>query len=658
LCCLTPHAVWAESSGEALLSHFSSLTIYTPQDNTERDLIVGVNVRVEDGAYSPDGRFIALVTGEAGELEALPYPHVVVTERHTLHLLNRATWTLERLADIPDYYPYGSGERLLWAPDSRSVTVEYSKGAVTLPPEGGVSYTIVGQASVTHDLSGARIQAKEFPRNDEIFASSSQPPPAQRLLWPTTSFDGRWEGFATMTFNMPAAGFPDYLSPPTVGFSVKSVDAKEPQEIFSRVMDHGNVEHRVMPGHDPYIFTFQCGQDVYGVTPAINVTQLATIPDVTVFLDYSPTPSSVQAPWKLIGKTTSELPLSTRLFQEIAQAEVVLAVPAGDPAHDSAALRKVLQLHWGMLNVRKDLRAQVAGRLPLIRQHLQHPESEIRASAAGLFGEVGTATHAEPLLALLTDQESTVRRAAMSALVKLQDSRVLPALLELLGSDHESDRGTSAELMGQLGDRNAMGPLLAALKTETSPHVRERAAEALRFVGEYPILPDLQQLLDREQDMLVKDRLDGAMSRLRVTRRIDWGGFSWHGSAQTFRDQVEDRSAPIEPILEQLFTALQAPSVKLKDNAATSLGYLASERGLGEHRAYVVGRLIDLLHDQDLNTRWNAFHGLVGTVDASAVPLLAGRLATETDSFAKSCLQELLGQIRAPADQTSATADP
>jgi hypothetical protein len=61
---------------------------------------------------------------------------------------------------------------------------------------------------------------------------------------------------------------------------------------------------------------------------------------------------------------------------------------------------------------------------------------------------------------------------------KLRDARAVPALVDALGDQNETVRGLAAQVLGEIGDGDAIGPLTRASR-DTSPFVRDKASAAL-----------------------------------------------------------------------------------------------------------------------------------------------------------------------------------
>jgi len=88
-----------------------------------------------------------------------------------------------------------------------------------------------------------------------------------------------------------------------------------------------------------------------------------------------------------------------------------------------------------------------------------------------------------------------MRRDAASALGRLGDPAAIPALAAVLRDEHEKLTVRAIEALAQIGNRDAIGPLVPLLGspdwTDGRP-ARERAAEALRQLGESELVETLR----------------------------------------------------------------------------------------------------------------------------------------------------------------------
>jgi HEAT repeat protein len=140
-----------------------------------------------------------------------------------------------------------------------------------------------------------------------------------------------------------------------------------------------------------------------------------------------------------------------------------------------------------------------------------------RAHAAALLGRDEQAKLAVPhLLAALTDPDRTVRADAAQALGQIGDPQAVAPLIAII-EDRDEDWGVrtkAAEALGKLRDRRATGPLVAALADMVS-HVRLMAAVALGEIGDPAAEAALASTGEHDSDLSVREAARVALREIR-----------------------------------------------------------------------------------------------------------------------------------------------
>jgi HEAT repeat protein len=112
---------------------------------------------------------------------------------------------------------------------------------------------------------------------------------------------------------------------------------------------------------------------------------------------------------------------------------------------------------------------------------LKDSDSDVRKAGAWALGKIGDARAAEPLIAALKDRNKDVRKAATKALGQIGDARGVEPLVAALKDTDLYVRYGAADALGQIGDARAVEPLIAALKDSDA---RWAVAEALGHIGD------------------------------------------------------------------------------------------------------------------------------------------------------------------------------
>jgi HEAT repeat protein/protein-S-isoprenylcysteine O-methyltransferase Ste14 len=119
---------------------------------------------------------------------------------------------------------------------------------------------------------------------------------------------------------------------------------------------------------------------------------------------------------------------------------------------------------------------QVEGLVRVLREAVDRGE---KRRAAGLLAAIGEPA-VEPLIALLKDQDPSVRAYSAGALGGMKSERVIPPLIALLNDGDSYVRRTAAGALGRTGSARAIRPLVEALEDQT----RDLAKSAISALGQ------------------------------------------------------------------------------------------------------------------------------------------------------------------------------
>ena len=106
------------------------------------------------------------------------------------------------------------------------------------------------------------------------------------------------------------------------------------------------------------------------------------------------------------------------------------------------------------------------------------------SEAADALGKISDARGVEPLIRALESRKGPVRKAAILALGKIGDARAIPPLVQVSKFDEVvSARKEAVRALGDFDDESVIEPLMEAL-SENSSTIRKVAESALRAIGE------------------------------------------------------------------------------------------------------------------------------------------------------------------------------
>lgn len=277
---------------------------------------------------------------------------------------------------------------------------------------------------------------------------------------------------------------------------------------------------------------------------------------------------------------------------------------------------------------------------PLI-EVLSDPDDNFRFHAIEALGKLKAAEAVDRLAAIAEEGNFFLGFAALEAIALIEDGSVAPRLAPLMANDLL--RGTVAEVLGRIGDEDAVGPLVQGLNDATAP--TDVVAGALAAVHE--------RYETRYRD--------GEHIEDLVRRLISPTG------TQNLLDAVQRATAEQLPAVTRVLGWLEGRAV---ERALTRLLGQPSVRGkvvesLVRYGPRVVDLLIEQLGAEDLDTRHAAIVGLgrIGdrratlplidllSRDPASIVVTAGALARLGDARAFETLIALIGHPDAAVRQ-------
>ncbi len=327
---------------------------------------------------------------------------------------------------------------------------------------------------------------------------------------------------------------------------------------------------------------------------------------------------------------------AVRALEELGDNRAVEPLLEKLPYFDASGLRIVL----------KALGKLTRGRVfEAVSTRLLAGKNTLCEAAARALGQLGDKRAVGPLIIISLDEERSVREAAVEALGKLGDKRAVGPLLKMLSdgfsritvraleelgvsrtrmagaydefitallSGDPPDRRIAAEILGELGDKRAIGPLLEKLSDEEKP-VRRAAAESLKKLGAAETqMPDGYIKALSSSDETVCMEAAEALGRLGAKRAVG-------------------------PLIERLLIRRKGDSRAVVE----ALGWLGAKRA--------VGPLLNKLSDPDPGVRQAVVEALGEFGDKRAVEPLLEKLSDLDPGVRRAAAESLK---RSGADKT------
>ena len=239
------------------------------------------------------------------------------------------------------------------------------------------------------------------------------------------------------------------------------------------------------------------------------------------------------------------------------------------------------------------------------------------------------------------------------AVTQKRDTAV-PALLAVLKDEDSAVRLAAVESLGNLSDPRAVDALVLALKSDTDPRVREAAAEALGEIDSPRAVPGLIAALGSERVSAVRAKIAWALGELDDKRAVEaLGAVVRDQDAEVRRQAVwalgELESAAAVPML---VPALKDADTETRKQAAWALGEIQSKDA--------IDALTPVTKDADVEVRKQAVWALGNIEDKRALPALEAALRDANVEVRRQAI-ESIGQLdelgKAPPALISALKD-
>ncbi|MFB6122467.1 MAG: HEAT repeat domain-containing protein [Haloferacaceae archaeon] len=221
-------------------------------------------------------------------------------------------------------------------------------------------------------------------------------------------------------------------------------------------------------------------------------------------------------------------------------------------------------------------------------QDLNDDAPELRMAAANVLGSLGNDNAVRPLVSALDDSDPRVRVRVARALGRIGDPSAADALVDHLHGEPLPVRREVADALGHLGNPAALEGLLSVAHDENESMRRTVATSLGRFGNTNPI-DTLVDLLGDESDLV---RRGAVFSLIEILSNVD------SSKSDELRQTIVERmSASDDPSIVASLTEIVEEGTQLhqRRNAVWMLGRVAGERS--EKRA--VKTLIGVLGDDD-----------------------------------------------------------
>jgi HEAT repeat protein len=142
---------------------------------------------------------------------------------------------------------------------------------------------------------------------------------------------------------------------------------------------------------------------------------------------------------------------------------------------------------------------------------LKAKDPNVKLSAAIILGTLGEKSALKPLLKALKDER--IRRSAIEPLGGIKHTRAINALIKLLKNDDKYVRRAATQALGTIGHKQAVQPLLELFGREEDHNQRVCILEALGKIGDNRAMPIILAFLHDERS---QSRITATEALLRI----------------------------------------------------------------------------------------------------------------------------------------------
>lgn len=264
---------------------------------------------------------------------------------------------------------------------------------------------------------------------------------------------------------------------------------------------------------------------------------------------------------------------------------------------------------------------------------LKDADHEVRRGAAQALGIIGDKRAVEPLIAAVRS-DRMIRQTAAIALGALGDARAVDALLAALEDEKDdSYRGSIARALGNLGARQAVDALVAVIAQDKPG----RPSSAAQGAAEALVKIADQKAVEPLMVLLKEGRFAAAKAVEGISPPTDPQTQAWCAVGTfSWERAAELGQAAVQPLVFGLQTFGSSAD---RTNAAEALGRIGSAEALDP--------LIAALQDRDLSVRAAAAGALAKLRDPKAVAPLTVALR-DVDEWVRRAAATALGEIGDP----------
>ena len=259
--------------------------------------------------------------------------------------------------------------------------------------------------------------------------------------------------------------------------------------------------------------------NTYSPTPQLPIFEIPITPESEAD-EFSLQDSEDAIDQKLVDGLSQEakhpIPaIRLKAINDLAATGYTAAIPV---ITDCALQDEQTSLRWRSLAILLQLDPGGEVVIPIFLEALEDTKTSVSQNAAIGLAYFGRSESVPLLIQGLADIDPVRRWEAIFGLRVQQNSDSVWAVRPYLDQELESDervRGEVADLLGSMGSNEDIPRLLNALRNDTSPLVRGKAAKSLGNLGDATLIEQLLLIQLVEQDVQVEYQIGKAVTDIR-----------------------------------------------------------------------------------------------------------------------------------------------
>ena len=158
---------------------------------------------------------------------------------------------------------------------------------------------------------------------------------------------------------------------------------------------------------------------------------------------------------------------------------------------------------------------------PLIKL-LSNENSEIRKVSIAALGEIKSVLALEPLIKLLSNENSEITKASIAALGKIRSEKIVEPIIEIIDNQDKMTKIKCIEILSKIKSTKAVTKLVEVLSNkDENSEVRSWAAFALGEIGDEKAVQPLANALMNENVMIVKNRSFWSLKKINTPEALE-----------------------------------------------------------------------------------------------------------------------------------------